>query len=67
MKKVLRSPVVIIVVGLLALLVATNLFGHKSETKHISLFTKQLSILQDAGLPILRSLRILEVQQKAAG
>src|SRR5439155_24315496 len=35
-----------------------------AKTKHISLFTKQLSILQDAGLPILRSLRILEVQQK---
>jgi len=27
-------------------------------------FTRQLSILQDAGLPILRSLRILEGQQK---
>jgi type IV pilus assembly protein PilC len=33
-------------------------------TKALSLFTKQLSILQDAGLPILRSLRILENQQK---
>jgi type IV pilus assembly protein PilC len=33
-------------------------------SKQLSLFTKQLSILQDAGLPILRSLRILEVQQK---
>src|SRR5205823_9301084 len=33
-----------------------------AKTKHISLFTKQLSILQDAGLPILRSLRILENQ-----
>ena len=30
-----------------------------AKTKHISLFTKQLSILQDAGLAILRSLRIL--------
>jgi len=38
-------------------------FGGAS-TKQLSLFTKQLSILQDAGLPILRSLRILEVQQK---
>jgi len=28
-------------------------------------FTRQLSTLQDAGLPILRSLRILEQQQKA--
>src|SRR3954452_3911812 len=35
-----------------------------AKTKQISLFTKQLSILQDAGLPILRSLRILENQQK---
>jgi type IV pilus assembly protein PilC len=33
-------------------------------SKQLSLFTKQLSILQDAGLPILRSLRILETQQK---
>jgi type IV pilus assembly protein PilC len=32
--------------------------------KHLTLFTRQLSILQDAGLPILRSLRILEEQQK---
>jgi type IV pilus assembly protein PilC len=39
-------------------------FGGAS-TKQISLFTKQLSILQDAGLPILRSLRILENQQKS--
>lgn len=34
------------------------------SSKQLALFTKQLSILQDAGLPILRSLRILEVQQK---
>lgn len=32
--------------------------------KILTLFTRQLSILQDAGLPILRSLRILEGQQK---
>ena len=32
--------------------------------KAITTFTRQLSILQDAGLPILRSLRILENQQK---
>lgn len=31
-----------------------------AKTKHISTFTRQLSILQDAGLPILRSLKILE-------
>jgi type IV pilus assembly protein PilC len=35
------------------------------STKMLTLFTRQLSILQDAGLPILRSLRILEGQQKA--
>ena len=32
--------------------------------KMLSTFTRQLSILQDAGLPILRSLRILENQAK---
>jgi len=35
-----------------------------AKTKHLTLFTRQLSILQDAGLPILRSLRILENQSK---
>ncbi len=32
--------------------------------KQLTLFTRQLSTLQDAGLPILRSLAILEQQQK---
>ena len=32
--------------------------------KHLTMFTRQLSTLQDAGLPILRSLRILYTQQK---
>ena len=32
--------------------------------KQLMLFTRQLSTLQDAGLPILRSLAILEQQQK---
>src|SRR6056297_38092 len=36
----------------------------KAKTKHICAFTRQLSILQDAGLPILRSLKILENNQK---
>jgi type IV pilus assembly protein PilC len=36
--------------------------GVKSKVR--SVFTRQLSILQDAGLPILRSLRILETQAK---
>lgn len=31
-----------------------------AKTKHLCAFTRQLSILQDAGLPILRSLKILE-------
>jgi len=35
-----------------------------AKTKHIAAFTRQLSILQDAGLPILRSLKILENNQK---
>lgn len=36
------------------------------KSKVLTTFTRQLSILQDAGLPILRSLRILE-QQSASG
>ena len=36
----------------------------KVKTKQICAFTRQLSILQDAGLPILRSLKILENNQK---
>lgn len=36
----------------------------KINTKTITQITRQLSTLQDAGLPILRSLRILEEQQK---
>ncbi len=34
------------------------------SSKVLTAFTRQLSILQDAGLPILRSLRILENQSK---
>jgi type IV pilus assembly protein PilC len=36
----------------------------KVSTKALTAFTRQLSTLQDAGLPILRSLQILEQQQK---
>jgi len=36
----------------------------KVKLKQLTQFTRQLSTLQDAGLPILRSLRILEQQQK---
>ena len=34
------------------------------KKKNLTLFTRQLSTLQDAGLPLLRSLQILEQQQK---
>ncbi len=34
------------------------------KAKIVTTFTRQLSILQDAGLPILRSLRVLEAQSK---
>jgi len=36
----------------------------KVKRKHLTLFTRQLSTLQDAGLPLLRSVQILEAQQK---
>jgi type IV pilus assembly protein PilC len=36
----------------------------KMSNKQLCLFTRQLSTLQDAGLPILRSLKILEGQSK---
>jgi len=39
--------------------------GGKVKVKAITQFARQLSTLQDAGLPILRSLRILEEQQKS--
>jgi len=39
--------------------------GGKVKIKFITQFARQLSTLQDAGLPILRSLRILEQQQKS--
>ncbi len=39
--------------------------GGKVKVKHITQFARQLSTLQDAGLPILRSLRILEEQAKS--
>jgi len=38
-------------------------FG-RVKPKYLTLFTRQLSTLQDAGLPLLRSLQILESQQK---
>ena len=40
-----------------------RMFGRVSG-KQLTQFTRQLATLQDAGLPILRSLRVLEQQQK---
>jgi type IV pilus assembly protein PilC len=34
------------------------------STKHLVTFTRQFSVLQDAGLPVLRSLKILEKQMR---
>lgn len=34
------------------------------KSKHLVTFTRQFSVLQDAGLPVLRSLKILENQMK---
>ena len=39
-------------------------FGFGVKTKVLTQFTRQLSTLQDAGLPILRSIKILEQQQR---
>ena len=39
--------------------------GGRVKVKAITQFARQLSTLQDAGLPILRSLRILQDQQKS--
>jgi type IV pilus assembly protein PilC len=39
--------------------------GGGVRVKYITQFARQLSTLQDAGLPILRSLKILEQQQKS--
>jgi len=39
--------------------------GGRVKVRFVTQFARQLSTLQDAGLPILRSLRILEEQQKS--
>lgn len=39
--------------------------GGKVKVRYLTQFARQLSTLQDAGLSILRSLRVLEQQQKA--
>lgn len=41
--------------------------GGRVKQKALTSFTRQLSTLQDAGLPLLRSLQILEQQQKPGG
>ncbi len=41
--------------------------GAKVKIKYVTQFARQLSTLQDAGLPVLRSLRILEEQAKKGG
>ena len=41
------------------------LFQGRVRAKHLTTFTRQFSTLQDAGLPIVRSLDILAKQQKA--
>jgi type II secretory pathway component PulF len=48
-------------VDILALPILRNIF-HRIKTKHVMTFTRQLATLIDAGLPILRSLGILEEQ-----
>src|SRR5512140_472379 len=40
--------------------------GAKVKVKYLTQFARQLSTLQDAGLSILRSLRVLEQQQKGS-
>ncbi len=39
--------------------------GGRVRAKYVAQFARQLSTLQDAGLPILRSLRILQEQQRS--
>lgn len=40
------------------------LFARRVKTKHLMVFTRQLATLVDAGLPLLRGLRILSKQEK---
>ncbi|AXA35704.1 Type IV fimbrial assembly protein PilC [Candidatus Sumerlaea chitinivorans] len=48
-------------VDILALPGLRNIF-HRIKRKHVTTFTRQLATLIDAGLPIMRSLKILEEQ-----
>src|SRR5688500_14956974 len=41
-------------------------FGGKVKTKILTTFTRQLATLVDAGLPLLRGLRVLEKQERNA-
>ncbi|MCX7048841.1 MAG: type II secretion system F family protein [Candidatus Sumerlaeota bacterium] len=51
-------------IDLLAMPGLRNIFG-RVKRKHLTTFTRQLATLIDAGLPILRSLRILEEQSES--
>lgn len=44
--------------------IGLNISFGRVSAKKLTLFTRQLSTLQDAGLPLLRSIQILESQQK---
>jgi type IV pilus assembly protein PilC len=44
-----------------------RLFGRKVKPKHLMVFTRQLATLVQAGLPLLRGLRILLKQEKQVG
>lgn len=44
--------------------IVKNIIGGGVSTKQLTTFTSQLSTLQDAGLPIVRSLKILQGQMK---
>lgn len=51
-------------VDLMSLPILRNIF-HRVKFKHVVTFTRQLATLIDAGLPILRSLFILQEQQES--
>ncbi|MBN1515773.1 type II secretion system F family protein [Candidatus Sumerlaeota bacterium] len=59
--KVVREKKKVGDVDLLALPGLRNIF-HRVKIKHLTVFTRQLATLIDAGLPIMRSLHILEEQ-----
>jgi type IV pilus assembly protein PilC len=42
-------------------------FRHRIKAAHLSTFTRQLATLTEAGMPLLRGLRILQEQEESAG